>query len=70
MHTGHRNANETGSAHLRLRLSCLEEIEQYVLSWGTHATIIEPLALRNRVARVGRSLAAKYPEEKEGAMAG
>jgi predicted DNA-binding transcriptional regulator YafY len=51
-----------GGSQLRLRLSCLEEIEQYVLGWGAHATIVAPQALRDRVGRVGQDLASKYGE--------
>jgi len=49
-----------GRSQLRLRLSCLEEIEQYVLSWGTHATVVEPRELVQRVAATTRNLAARY----------
>jgi proteasome accessory factor B len=49
-----------GSSYLRLRLSCLEEIEQWVLSWGSHATVIRPTALAARVAASAREMVAKY----------
>ena len=49
-----------GGSHLRMRLSCLEEIEQWVLSWGTRATVIAPQELRERVANAGRVIAARY----------
>jgi predicted DNA-binding transcriptional regulator YafY len=49
-----------GGSQLRLRLSCLEEIEQYVLSWGTHASILGPEELRDRVAKTVRELAKRY----------
>jgi len=49
-----------GRSQLRLRLSGLEEIEQYVLSWGTHATVAEPRELVQRVATTARNLAARY----------
>ncbi len=45
---------------LRLRLSSLAEIEQYVLSWGTHATVIGPEELRERVARTAAELGKRY----------
>jgi proteasome accessory factor B len=51
-----------GGSQLRLRLGCLEEIEQYVLSWGAHATVIGPQALRERVGKVARELAARYAD--------
>jgi predicted DNA-binding transcriptional regulator YafY len=49
-----------GGSHLRMRLSCLEEIEQWVLSWGTRATVLQPTALRERVANAGRAIVARY----------
>jgi proteasome accessory factor B len=49
-----------GGAHLQLRLSCLEEIEQWVLSWGTRATVVRPQALATRIARIAAELAARY----------
>jgi proteasome accessory factor B len=49
-----------GGSRLRLRLSCLEEIEQHVLSWGTHATVIEPQELRLRVFKTTQELFEKY----------
>ena len=52
-----------GGSELRMRLSGLEEIEQYVLSWGTHATVVGPQELRERVARVAREMAKRYAEQ-------
>jgi proteasome accessory factor B len=52
--------NGGGGSQLRMRLSCLEEIEQYVLSWGTHGTVVQPLELRERVGRTVRELAERY----------
>jgi len=49
-----------GGSHLRMRLSCLEEIEQYVLSWGAHASVVGPQELRDRLAKTARALAARY----------
>ena len=49
-----------GGSQLRLRLGGLEEIEQYVLSWGTHANVIEPRELRIRLGAVARTLAERY----------
>lgn len=49
-----------GGSQLRMRLSGLEEIEQYVLSWGTHATVTGPQALRERVGRVARAVGGRY----------
>jgi proteasome accessory factor B len=40
-----------GKARLRLRLNSLEEAEQWVLGWGTHATVTEPRALVERIRK-------------------
>jgi proteasome accessory factor B len=53
-----------GASHLKMRLSCLEEIEQWVLSWGTRATVVRPQVLANRVARTARVLVERYGVEK------
>jgi predicted DNA-binding transcriptional regulator YafY len=47
-------------SRLALRLSGLEEIEQYVLSWGPHATVLGPEELRRRLGKVAAELAARY----------
>jgi predicted DNA-binding transcriptional regulator YafY len=53
-----------GGSRLRLRLSCLEEIEQWILSWGTHALVIRPAALVERLSRTAQELVTRYPETK------
>jgi predicted DNA-binding transcriptional regulator YafY len=54
-----------GRSQLRLRLSCLEEIEQYVLSWGTHATVAEPAELRTRVLSTALELSQRYDLKRD-----
>ena len=49
-----------GGSRLRMRLSCLEEIEQWVLSWGTHATVLRPHALVERIAKSAAELVEWY----------
>ncbi len=49
-----------GSSYLRLRLSCLGEIERWVLGWGSHATVLRPTALAERIANVAQALSTKY----------
>jgi len=46
---------------LELRLNNLEEVESWVLSLGTHATVVRPQALVDRIARVARELASAMP---------
>jgi proteasome accessory factor B len=54
-----------GGCHLRMRLSCLEELEQYVMSWGTHATVIEPQELRQRLLKTTQELTKRYQATAE-----
>ena len=54
-----------GRSQLRLRLSCLEETEQYLLSWGIHATAAEPAELRTRVLSTVRELSQRYHLKRE-----
>jgi predicted DNA-binding transcriptional regulator YafY len=49
-----------GQARLRLRLNSLEEAERWVLSWGSHATVVRPRELRERLAAVGREFRERY----------
>jgi len=49
-----------GMMSLRLRLHSLEEIELWLMSFGTHATVIRPRALRERLRKAGEALAQKY----------
>jgi len=46
--------NEDGGLELQLRLSSLEEIEPWVLSWGKHAKVLAPEELQNRICHVAR----------------
>jgi len=45
---------------LRLRLNSIEEAERWVLSWGTHATVVRPQALANRLSDTGHALHSRY----------
>ena len=47
---------------LRLRLNAIEEAERWVLSWGGHATMVRPQALRDRLAKVGQEYVRRYAE--------
>jgi proteasome accessory factor B len=49
-----------GSLMVTMKLNNLEEIERWVLSFGQHATVIQPPELRERVGAAARKLTAKY----------
>ncbi len=61
-----------GQMRMGLRLSSIEEVERWLLSWGTHATVIAPLALADRVEKIAMELQRRYAEfrkkAEEGAM--
>jgi len=45
---------------LRLRLNSIEEAERWVLIWGTHATVVRPQALANRLCATAQALQSRY----------
>lgn len=49
-----------GRSRLRLRLNNIADIEPWVLSWGTHATVIRPAELAHRVERAAEELKKRY----------
>lgn len=49
-----------GTVTLELELGGLEEIERWVLSWGSHARVLAPKELAGKVAAEARSVAAIY----------
>ena len=46
-----------GGSRLAMRLNSLEEIERWILSWGVHARVIGPAALRDRVRKTAAAVA-------------
>jgi hypothetical protein len=45
-----------------MKLSGLEEIERWVLSWGTRATVINLPQLAKRIGNIARQRAKRYSE--------
>ena len=52
-----------GRLRMRMRLNNIEEVEKWVMSMGTHATVLQPPALRERLAAAGRELVRRYGED-------
>jgi len=52
-----------GGARLTMKLNGLEEIERWVLSWGAHARVVGPAALRDRVRKTASAVAGLYREK-------
>ncbi len=51
-----------GGLRLRLRLNNIEEVEQWILSMGTHATVVRPKALADRLRTTGEEFLRRYAE--------
>ena len=49
-----------GALELRLRLGALQEVEQWVLSWGASAEVIAPVELRTSMRRTAAALSKTY----------
>ncbi|HNU50185.1 MAG TPA: WYL domain-containing protein [Verrucomicrobiota bacterium] len=49
-----------GWSRLCLRLNSIEEIERWVLTWGTHATVVRPNALAERMRKTGEAFLERY----------
>jgi len=45
---------------LQLELGGLEEIERWILSWGSHVRVIEPAALRNTIRDAAAAILKLY----------
>ena len=45
---------------MQLRLSALQEVDRWILSWEAPASVIGPAELRTRVGRTGAELARRY----------
>jgi predicted DNA-binding transcriptional regulator YafY len=49
-----------GASRMTLRLSALEEVERWILSWGTHATVVRPLSLIHKLYATALALLDRY----------
>jgi proteasome accessory factor B len=49
-----------GCSRLRMRLNNIEEMERWVLSWGTHATVVRPKTLADRIRKAATELSRRY----------
>lgn len=47
-----------GEVELTMTLGGLEEVERWVLSWGEHARVLEPVALKRQIRRVAAAILA------------
>jgi len=50
-------------SQLQMRLSTLDEVERWILSWGTHATVLRPEMLRARLRQTHLEMANRYAIE-------
>lgn len=52
--------NKNGSARLQMDVSIAPDLENWILGWGEHAEVVEPKALRERIAVSIKAMAKKY----------
>lgn len=51
---------KSGRARMTLRLNNIEEIERWVLGWGSHVTVVRPVRLANRILKSASELVQRY----------
>ena len=49
-----------GRLEIRLRLSGLDEVFRWAMSWGEHVEVMEPPELRDRVRTAAQAMAARH----------
>ena len=47
---------------LTMRVGIAPDLESWILGWGDHAEVIEPLDLRQRISAIAQRMAAKYQQ--------
>jgi len=50
---------EDGRIEFSMRLNSFAGIERWILSWGAHATVVEPDRLRRRIMKIARAILAR-----------
>jgi predicted DNA-binding transcriptional regulator YafY len=51
---------DDGGLRLKMKLSSLAEIEDWIMGWGPHAEVVKPKALRDRIAQSARGILDIY----------
>lgn len=51
---------EDGRSIFSVKAVSLDQVEPWVLSWGAHARVIEPVELKERVVRAVGQMGARY----------
>ena len=49
-----------GEMEMTLQLGSLEEIERWILSWGTHARVLKPAKLLDNIRKIAESVCRSY----------
>ena len=49
-----------GGFRLSLHLNSLAEVERWLLSWGTHATVRQPVQLRHSLQKISQEMSQRY----------
>lgn len=51
---------KSGGVELRMDVTIAPDLENWILSWGAHAEVLKPRALRDRIAAVAKAMVKKY----------
>ena len=51
-----------GMLRVTMRLNSIEEAEKWVMGFGTHATVVRPKALAERLRKTGKEFVRRYKE--------
>jgi predicted DNA-binding transcriptional regulator YafY len=51
-----------GMLRVTMRLNNIEEVEKWVMGFGTHGTVVRPHALRERLAGTAREWGRRYED--------
>jgi predicted DNA-binding transcriptional regulator YafY len=63
-HSSQRFVELPGSgSQLQMRLTSLDEVERWILSWGIHATVLRPRLLQARLRQTLEELTNRYTTE-------
>lgn len=51
-----------GGAEMTLEVSPAPDLENWILGWGSHATVLEPRELREKIGATARAMALRYSD--------
>lgn len=59
-HRSQKLKEVAGGAELTMNVGVAPDLENWILSWGSHAEVLEPASLRESIAATARAMALRY----------